>query len=78
MENFIFYNPTKIIFGKGEEVRVGEEVKKYTNKILLHYGSSSIKKYGLYDKIIKSIKEKKIEIIELSGVQPNPRLSLVY
>ncbi len=78
MENFIFYNPTKIIFGTGEEVRVGEEVKKYTNKILLHYGSSSIKKYGLYDKVIKSIKEKKIEIIELSGVQPNPRLSLVY
>jgi alcohol dehydrogenase len=78
MENFIFCNPTKIIFGKGEEARIGEEVKKYSNKILLHYGSSSIKKYGLYDKLIKSLKEKKIEIIELSGVQPNPRLGLVY
>lgn len=78
MENFVFYNPTKIIFGKGEESKVGEQVKKYSNKILLHYGSSSIKKYGLYDKLIKSLKEKKIETIELSGVQPNPRLDLVY
>ncbi len=78
MENFVFYNPTKIIFGKGEESKVGEEVRKYTNKILLHYGGSSIKKYGLYDKITKSLKEKNIEVVELSGVQPNPRLGLVY
>ncbi len=78
MKNFIFYNPTKIIFGRGEESKTGKEVKKYADEILLHYGSSSIKKYGVYDRIIKSLKEEKINVIELSGVQPNPRLSLVY
>lgn len=78
MENFVFHNPTKIIFGKGEEERVGNEVKKYADKILFHYGSSSIKKYGLYDKVIKSLRDENIEIVELPGVQPNPRLSLIH
>ena len=56
---------------------VGQETKKYTNKVLLHYGGGSIKKYGLYDRVIKSLKEAGIEVFELSGVLPNPRLSLV-
>lgn len=77
MDNFIFNNPTKIIFGKDTELLVGQETKKYTNKVLLHYGGGSIKKYGLYDRVIKSLKEAGIEVFELSGVLPNPRLSLV-
>jgi len=77
MENFTFRNTTKIIFGKDAESRVGVEAARYGNKILLHYGGGSIKKYGLYDRILKSLKDAGLEIIELGGVQPNPRLSLV-
>lgn len=77
MLNFEFHNATKIIFGKDTQHLVGREVKAHTNKILLHYGSGSIKKTGLYDQIIDRLKAEGIEIIELSGVKPNPRLSLV-
>lgn len=77
MIDFNFQNYTKIIFGKGKEVTVGEEVKKFSSKILMHYGGGSIKKSGLYEKIVTSLKEANVEVIELSGVKPNPRLSLV-
>ena len=77
MENFTFYSPTRIIFGRGTEDDVGKETKKYGKRILLHYGGGSIKKTGLYDRIIQSLKKEGIEVFELGGVQPNPRLSLV-
>ncbi len=77
MENFIYQNQTKIIFGKDTENQIGEEIKNYSKKILLHYGKSSIKKSGLYDRVIESLKNSRVEYIELSGVVPNPRLSLV-
>lgn len=77
MENFIFHNPTKIIFGKNTEECVGEEVSRYSKRVLLHYGGSSIKKSGLYNLVVTKLKEANIEFIELGGVVPNPRLSLV-
>ena len=77
MENFVFSSPTKIIFGKRTEEHVGEEVKFYSSRILYIYGSGSIKKTGLYDRIVASLKKSRVEFVELSGVQPNPRLSLV-
>lgn len=77
MQNFVFENRTKIIFGKGTENQVGDEVRHYSSKILFHYGGGSIKKTGLYDKVIKSLKEAEVDFIELGGVKPNPRLSLV-
>ena len=54
MDNFVFNNPTRIIFGKDTELSVGQEVKGYANKILLHYGGGSIKRTGPYDRVIKS------------------------
>lgn len=78
MENFTFLNSSKIIFGKDTENLVGSEVKKYSNRVLLCTGGGSIKKSGLYDKVITSLKENEIEFLELSGIQANPRLSLVY
>ncbi|MFA5420948.1 MAG: iron-containing alcohol dehydrogenase, partial [Patescibacteria group bacterium] len=51
MNNFEWVCPTRIIFGKNTEERVGEFAKQYSNKILLHYGQGSIKKTGLYDKV---------------------------
>lgn len=78
MENFTFQNPTKIIFGKGREAEAGKEASVYGRRILLHYGGDSIKKSGLYDRVVSSLKASGMEIFELPGVKPNPRLSLVY
>lgn len=77
MLNFDFQNKTEIIFGKKTEERVGKEIARFSKKVLLHYGGGSIKKSGLYDTVIKKLKEENIEVFELGGVLPNPRLSLV-
>ncbi len=79
MENFSFKNSTRIIFGKNSIEEVGINIKKYSKRILLHYESDGelIKKLGLYDKVINSLKENKIDFLELGGVVPNPRVSLV-
>jgi alcohol dehydrogenase YqhD (iron-dependent ADH family) len=78
MQNFTFKSPTKIIFGKDTENLLGKEVKQYSSKVLLCYGGGSIKKTGLYDKVINSLKDSNVDYVELSGIRPNPRLSLVY
>lgn len=77
MDNFTFLNPTKIIFGRGGENNVGQEVLNYSKNVLLHYGGGSIKKTGLYDRVTKSLSDAGIRFVELPGVKPNPRLSLV-
>ena len=73
----MFRNETQIIFGKDTESAIGSKVSEYASKILLHYGGGSIKATGLYDRIIKSLSESNIEVVELSGVKPNPRVGLV-
>ena len=78
MKNFEFQNPTKILFGRGAEEKVGDEVAAYSKNILLHFGGGSIKASGLYDRVTASLKKAGITWIELGGVKPNPRLSLVY
>lgn len=77
MDNFVFRSPTKIIFGKETEKLVGQEVKAFGSKVLLHYGTGSIKKTGLYDVIVNSLKESGVDFLELGGALPNPRLGLV-
>lgn len=77
MENFKYDNKTKIIFGKGTENNVGSLVKEYSKNVLLHYGGGSIKKSGLYGRVLASLKCEGLNIFELSGVMPNPRVSLV-
>lgn len=77
MENFIFDNSTKIVFGTNAQSAVGAETKKYGKKVLLHYGGGHIKKTGLYQQVTDSLKSAGVDFIELSGVMPNPRLSLV-
>ena len=77
MENFVFQHTTKIIFGKGTETEIGEHVKSFGKKVLLHYGGGSIKKTGLYERIIKSLDEYGLEYVELGGVLPNPVISIV-
>ncbi len=78
MLNFDFYSPARILFGKGEESRIGDLLKPHATKILLHYGGGSIKKSGLYDTVTASLKANGLAFVELGGVKPNPRLSLVH
>ncbi len=77
MLNFTFSNTTKIVFGKGVEEKVGKEAAVYGRKVLLHYGGGHIVRSGLKARVEASLREAGLEIVELGGVQPNPRLSLV-
>lgn len=77
MKNFQFQCITKIIFGRDTQNQVGAETAAFSKNVLLHYGGGSIKKSGLYDTILTSLKEQGVTVTELSGVQPNPRISLV-
>ena len=77
MNSFEYYNPTKLVFGKDSVEQLPEVLPESHKKILLHYGGGSIKKTGLYDKVIRLLNEKGIEILELPGVEPNPKLTLV-
>lgn len=75
MDNFTYYNPTKLIFGKGQLEQLTEEVPKYGKKVLLVYGGGSIKRNGLYDQVLSLLAKIDAEVFELSGVEPNPRVS---
>jgi hypothetical protein len=77
MENFTFVNPTKIIFGKAAEESVGREIKPISSHVLVHYGKESVRKSGLLDRICRALDAEGIQHVELAGVVPNPRLSLV-
>lgn len=78
MNDFTYYNPTKIEFGKEKENNIGEYLEQSgVKKVLLVYGTGSIKKNGLYNRIIVSLDKNNIEYEELSGVVSNPLLSKV-
>jgi alcohol dehydrogenase YqhD (iron-dependent ADH family) len=77
MQNFEYCNKTKIIFGKDTENQIGSETAKYAKRILLHHSGKSAVKSGLIDKVKTSLKSAGIEWVELTGVLPNPHLSLV-
>ena len=78
MQNFEYYARTKIIFGKDTESKVGEEAARFAKKVLLHHSGGHAVKSGLIDRVKESLKSAGIDWVELDGVQPNPRLSLVY
>lgn len=78
MENFNFYAPTKVVFGKGAEEQVGALVKEQNcKKVLVHFGGQSAKKSGLLDRVYASLDAAGIDYVSLGGVVPNPRLSKV-
>ena len=79
MQNFTFYAPTYFAFGKGEEAKAGELVKRFGgSKVLIHFGGGSVVKSGLLDRVKKSLDAMAIPYVELGGVMPNPRSGLVY
>ena len=78
MNGFIYDIPTKVYFGKNKlEGNLGKELAHYGKKILLVYGGGSIQKSGLYDAVLREAREQGIEITELSGIEPNPKISSV-
>ncbi|MDQ0191965.1 iron-containing alcohol dehydrogenase [Paenibacillus wynnii] len=78
MRKFEFHNPTKLIFGQGTLEALNHEVPKYGKNVLLMYGGGSIKRNGLYDKVVSQLNSLGSVVTELSGVEPNPRLSTVH
>ena len=78
MENYVYYCPARMIFGRGEEKNVGRYLTAYgAKRVLLHYGGGSIKRSGLYETVTEAMRREGIWFCELGGVKPNPRLSLV-
>ncbi|MFT3738609.1 MAG: iron-containing alcohol dehydrogenase [Breznakibacter sp.] len=77
MRNFNFYSPTKILFGKDKMREMVPEIKKYGSRVLLAYGGGSIKKTGLYQTVVDLFNANGISFVELSGIQPNPRIASV-
>lgn len=75
MNDFTFHNPVKLIFGKGQLVKLKEELPSYGKKVLVVYGGGSIKRNGLYDELMTLLNDIGMEIYELAGVEPNPRVS---
>ncbi|HJH48673.1 iron-containing alcohol dehydrogenase [Merdimonas faecis] len=79
MENFQYYTPTKIIFGRGAEEQTGQlAAEQGCKKVLVHYGGGSVVRSGLLERIYRSLDAVGISYVSQGGVVPNPRLSLVY
>lgn len=78
MNNFEFCTPTRVIFGKDTQLQVGKIIKEYGfKKVLVHYGSGSVKQSGLLNQVTDSLEAEGISFVSLGGVRPNPSLSLV-
>jgi len=78
LEDFIFHNPTKIIFGRGKIAELGKEIRPFGKRVLLVYGQGSIRENGVYDQVIRSLNSQGIHPVELPGIRSNPVLSTVY
>lgn len=79
MNNFTYYAPTKVVFGKDTHLLCGSLIREYApGRVLVHYGGKSAAKSGLLDEIYASLEKEGIEYISLGGAVPNPRLGLVY
>lgn len=77
MNNFSFYNPVRLHFGKGQINQLEAELPQYGDKILVVYGGGSIKRNGLYDEVMTVLEKLNMKVFELSGVEPNPRVETV-
>ena len=76
MDNFRFCVGTEILFGRGQEEKLPEVLRAYGKNILITYGGGSIKRNGLYEKVMNLLEE--YNVFELSGIEPNPRIESVY
>ncbi len=77
MNGFVYNIPTKVYFGENQLGHLGEELRKFGKRVLLTYGGGSIKRNGLYDRVIEELHKAELEVYELSGIEPNPRIESV-
>lgn len=78
MQDFIYHTPTKVFFGKDKHKEVGKIIKGYGfDNIMLQYGQGSIKQSGLYNEVMTSLAENGIKVLEMGGVEPNPKITFV-
>lgn len=75
MNDFTFYNPVRLYFGKDQVAQLETELPKYGDKVLVVYGGGSIKRNGLYNDVMTVLEKLNMKVFELSGVEPNPRVS---
>lgn len=77
MNGFTFHIPTKIYFGDDEFCHLGEEVASCGKTVLVTYGGGSVKRTGLYDRVMAQLKAQGLTVVELGGIDPNPRIDSV-
>ncbi len=77
MNSFVYDIPVKVYFGENQLCHLGAELSRYGKRVLLTYGGGSIKKIGLYDAVMDEVKKAGLEVFELSGIEPNPRIDSV-
>lgn len=77
MNSFVYDIPVKVYFGENQLCHLGKELSRFGKRVLLTYGGGSIKKTGLYDAVIAEIQNAGLEVFELSGIEPNPRIESV-
>lgn len=77
MNNFTFHNPVTVYFGQGEIRRLPELIAPHGDKVLLVYGKSAIQRMGLYDTVLELLGEHGITVVELGGIDPNPRIESI-
>ncbi len=78
LENFTYCNPTKLYFGDDSLECLNEELSKYGQNVVLIYGGGSIKENGIYDAVVEILKKNHKDVVEISGVMPNPTLAKLY
>lgn len=79
LNNFTYYTPTKVVFGKRTEEEIGGLIRECgCQKVLVHYGGKSAKASGLLDRVVASVEKAGAQAVLLGGVVPNPHLSLVF
>ena len=78
MNDFMYYNPVRVHFGADAMSHLPEELGKFGANVLLTYGGGSIKRTGLYDRVLDALRAAGKSVYELSGIMPNPRTEKVY
>lgn len=75
MNNFTFWNPTRVVFGKDTVPLIGEQTRAFGQKVMVVSGQGSVKRSGVYDQVLRSLAEANLEVVEFPGVKSNPVLT---
>ena len=77
MNDFRFFAPTEVVFGRDAEDRTGQLAARYGSRALLVYGGGSIRKNGIYDEAVRVLTDAGLTVLSMGGVEPNPRVGTV-